>query len=276
MEYEIHPTAVIADGAVIGKGATIGAYTVIGPHVVVGDGVKIHSHVVLDGWTEIGPQCQIFPGAQIGGPPQDVKYKDFESYAQIGPNCIIRECATIHRSSKEGGATKVGAGCFLMAYTHVAHDCLLGEQVIITNYSGLAGHVIIEDYAYLSGMVAVHQFCRIGKLSMTTAGSMVGRDLPPFFTSLGYPAIPAGVNAVGLRRRGIPANVRQDIKQAFMLLYRSELNTKQALERIRETIPLSDEIAHLLNFIESSKRGVSKSRRMARMSAEEMEEIEVF
>lgn len=276
MKPKIHPTAVVAEGARIEAGVTVGPYTVISPHVVIGEGVKIHSHVVLDGWTEIGPNCQIFPGAQIGGPPQDIKYKGYESYVKIGPASIIRECVTIHRSSKEGGTTRIGQGCFFMAYSHVAHDCQVGDFVNIANYTALAGHVTVGDYAFLSGLVGVHQFCRIGKLSMTTAGSMVGRDLPPFFTSLGYPAIPTGINTVGLRRRGIPANIRQDIKQAFMLLYRSELNTQQAIERIRETIPMSDEIAHLLDFIESSKRGISKSRRMARMSVEEMEAIEVF
>ena len=275
MKYEIHPTAVVADGAKIGAGASIGPYTVIGPHVTVGEGVKIHSHVVLDGWTEIGSGCQIFPGAQIGGAPQDLKYKDFESYVKIGPGAVIREYATIHRSSKEGGITSIGQGCFLMAYTHIAHDCILGNYVTITNYTGLAGHVTIEDYAFLSGMVAVHQFVRIGKLSMTSAGSMVGKDLPPFFTSQGYPAVPMGINVIGLRRRGVSAKVREDIKQAFILLYRSNLNTKEALERIRETIPASEEINHLLGFIEDSKRGISKSRRTARQHMEELEEAEV-
>ncbi len=275
MKSEIHPTAVIAPEAKIGEGVTIGPYVVIGPQVVIGEGVKIHSHVVLDGWTEVGPHGQIFPGTQIGGPPQDIKYKGYESYVKVGPQCIIREGVTIHRSSKEGGATRVGQGCFLMAYSHVAHDCQVGDFVTMANNSLLAGHVTVGDYAFISGLVAVHQFVRIGKLAMIAGGSLVGKDLPPFFTSLGYPAVPMGINVVGLRRRGIPAKVRDDLKQAYMLLYHSDLNTKEALARIRETIPLGEEIAHLVDFVETSKRGIAKRLRSVREQTEVMEELEV-
>lgn len=276
MEHPIHPTAVVAKEAKIGAGVTIGPYAIIGPHVTLGDGVKVYSHAILDGWTEIGPRCQIFPGAQVGGIPQDMKYKECRSYVKVGEGSVIRECATVHRSASEAGVTRIGKYCFLMAYTHIAHDCHLGDYVIIANYTGLAGHVTIEDYAILSGMVAVHQFVRIGKLSMTSAGSMVGKDLPPYFISQGYPAVPKGVNVIGLRRRGVSSEVREDIKRAFMLLYRSDLNTKEALERLRETVPPREEINHLINFIETSKRGISKSRRTARQDAEELEELEVI
>lgn len=276
MEYQIHPTAVVAEGAKLAQGVHIGPYAVIGPEVVLAEGVKIHSHAIVDGWTELGPRCQVFPGAQVGGIPQDMKFKECRSYVKVGEGSVIRECATVHRSAQEDGVTRIGKHCFLMAYTHIAHDCQLGDYVIIANYTGLAGHVTIEDFSVLSGMVAVHQFVRIGRLSMTSAGSMVGKDLPPYFISQGYPAVPMGVNVIGLRRRGFTAGVREDIKRAFMLLYRSDLNTKEALERIRETIPVGEELTHLINFVETSKRGISKSRRSARQGAEELEELEVM
>ncbi|RMF90739.1 MAG: acyl-ACP--UDP-N-acetylglucosamine O-acyltransferase [Nitrospinota bacterium] len=253
---EIHPSAVVHPGAELGERVSIGPFAVIGAHVRLGEGTSVGPHAVIEGWTEVGRDCQISPGVVIGAPPQDLKYKGFRSFVRIGDRNIIREYVTIHRSTQEEGATIIGHDNFLMAYTHIAHDCRIGNHVVIVNYTGLSGHVEVEDRAFISGHIAIHQFVRIGFLAMISGGSRVGKDVPPFMLAEGNPMQIRGLNTVGMQRNQIPAPVRLQLKQAFKLLYRSNLNTSQALQRIKAEIPMSAEVQRLVTFIENSSRGI--------------------
>lgn len=253
----IHKTAVIHKNAKIGEGVKIGPFAVIGEHVIIGNNTEIDSHVCLS-WSEIRDNCKISQGAVLGGSPQVLKHKDCPSYVKIGRNNIIREFVTIHRSMKENGATLIGDDNYLMAYAHIAHDCQIGNETIITSYAGLSGHVIVEDKAVIGGAAGVHQFVRIGRLSMVGGMSRVVKDVPPYCLVEGNPAEPKGLNVVGLRRNRIAQDKREDLKQAFKLLYQSGLNTSQAVESIKKGINPGEEIAHLIEFIEKSQRGIIK------------------
>ena len=213
-------------------------------------------HAVIDGWTTIGKACDIGVGAVLGGPPQDLKYQGQRSFLRVGDSTCIREYVTIHRSAEEDGATVIGSHDFLMAYSHVAHDCRLGDHVIMVNYAGLSGYVEVEDRAFISGHNAVHQFVRIGYLAMVSGASRVVKDIPPFMIAEGNPTRIRGLNAVGLRRLGVGPAVRAELRQAFRLLYRSSLNTSQALERMRQEGLTGNETQRLIRFIERSKRGI--------------------
>jgi len=260
MASHIHPTAIIDKTAEIGPDVEIGPFSYIGPHTRVGAGCKIGPQVIILGGVRLGKNCSIYPGAVIGGEPQDYKFKGVRSYVEIGDNNIIREYVTIHRSSQEGGKTIIGNDNFLMAYTHIAHDCKIGHQVVITNYTGLSGHVTVEDKVIISGYVAVHQFVRIGELAIISAQTGLAKDVPPYMIGEGRPCIIRGVNIIGLRRNGVPPEVRLNIQRAYRLLFRSGLNTTQALQRIRDEIEPSREIVHLLEFIQGSQRGIHKGK----------------
>jgi UDP-N-acetylglucosamine acyltransferase len=264
----IHPTAIIDRSAQIDPEVEIGPYSYIGPQVKIGSGCWIGPQVVILEGVRIGKECSIYPGTIIGGKPQDYKFKDTRSYVEIGDNNIIREYVTIHRSSEEEGKTVIGNNNFLMAYTHVAHDCKIGHQVVITNYTGLSGYVTVEDKVIISGYVAIHQFVRIGELAIISAQTGLAKDVPPFMIGEGRPCIIRGVNIIGLRRNGIPAEVRMNIQRAYRILFRSNLNTSQALERIREEIEPCKEIIHLISFIEHSQRGIHKGRQQIEESKE--------
>ncbi|MBI3015882.1 MAG: acyl-ACP--UDP-N-acetylglucosamine O-acyltransferase [Candidatus Tectomicrobia bacterium] len=252
----IHPTAVIHPSCEIGEDVSIGPYAVIGEGVRIGSGTRIGPHAVIEGYTEIDRDCLIGPGAVLGGPPQDVKYKGAPSCVKIGAGTMVREFATVHRASREGEATVVGERCFLMAYSHVGHDCQVGSDVVLTNYVGLSGFVTVEDGAILSGYAGVHQFNRIGCLAIIAGMSGVTKDVIPYIIAEGRPAVARGVNTIGLRRRQVPASVRQDIQRAYKILFLSGCNVSQALDRIRSEIELGEEIRHLLEFIEKSERGI--------------------
>jgi len=256
----IHPTVIIDKTAEISPEVEIGPYCYIGPQVIIEPGCLIGPQVVILEGTRIDKNCSIYPGAIIGGKPQDYKFKDTPSFVEIGEGNIIREYVTIHRSSEEGGKTVIGNNNFLMAYTHIAHDCKIGNQVVITNYTGLSGYVTVEDKAIISGYVAIHQFCRVGELAIISAQTGLSKDVPPFMIGEGRPCLIRGINAIGLRRNGIPPKVRLDIQRAYRILFRSQLNTSQALERIKEEIETGREIAHLISFIESSQRGIHKAK----------------
>lgn len=258
---EIHNTAIIDPSAGLGEGVIVGPYSVIGAQVVIGEGTRIGPHVVIEQWTRIGRHCAVHPGAVIGGLPQDYKFQGVRSSVEIGDQTILREYVTVHRSTQEEGVTRVGAYNFLMAYCHVAHDCILGDHVVITNYTGLSGHVMVEDRAILSGYVAVHQFVRIGRLAIVSAQSGLSKDVPPYMIVEGRPCVVRGINSIGLRRNGIPARARSDIKKAYRLLFLSHLNTSDALERIKAEVDRGEEIDHLIRFIEGSQRGIHKARR---------------
>jgi UDP-N-acetylglucosamine acyltransferase len=252
----IHPTATIHPKAELGAGVSIGPYAVIGEHVRLGEGTIVGPHAVIDGWTTLGKSCDIGVGAVLGGPPQDLKYRGQRSFLHIGDYTCVREYVTIHRSAEEDGATVIGSHDFLMAYSHVAHDCRLGDYVIMVNYAGLSGYVEVEDRAFISGHNAVHQFVRIGYLAMVSGASRVVKDIPPFMIAEGNPTRIRGLNVVGLRRLGVGPVVRAELRRAFQLLYRSGLNTSQALERMRQEALTENEVQRLISFIERSKRGI--------------------
>lgn len=252
----IHPTAVIHPSCEMAEEVSIGPYAVIGEGVRIGKGSQIGPHAVIEGNTEIGSGCLIGAGAVLGAPAQDVKYKGAPSYAKIGAGTIVREFASVHRSSLEGQTTIIGERCFLMAYSHVGHDCQVGSDVVLTNYAGLSGFVAVEDGAILSGYAGVHQFNRIGRFAIIAGMSGVTKDVIPYVIAEGRPAVARGVNTIGLRRHQIPASVRQDIQRAYKILFHSGLNVSQALDRIRSEVESGEEIRHLLEFIEKSERGI--------------------
>jgi UDP-N-acetylglucosamine acyltransferase len=252
----IHPTAIIQPGAEIAEGVTIGAYSVIGPHVRIGTGTVLQSHVVVDGYTTIGQNCQLFPFACIGMKTQDLKFKGGITYAEVGDHTVLREFSTIHTGTKEGEVTRVGQKCLIMAYCHIAHGCVVGNDVIMSNSAQLAGEVKVEDGAIIAGMTGVHQFCRIGRMAMIGGASKIRQDCPPYMITEGEDAKVAGPNIVGLQRHSVPAETRAALKEAYRLIYREGLNRSQAMERIKYEVPDLPEIRHLVEFYQQSTRGV--------------------
>ena len=256
---QIHSTAVVSAKAQIGSGCYIGPYAVIGDDVTLGSGVRIDGHCVIDGRTRIGEETHVFPFVSIGLPPQDLKFAGESTETEIGRRNRIREFATIHRgTSGGGGLTRTGDDCFLMAQAHVAHDCLLGNDVIMANAATLAGHVIVDDGANIGAYSGVHQFCRVGREAYVGGYSVVVKDALPFALTVGNHAKCYGLNKVGVRRRGHSRETIAALHHAFHLLLSSKLNTTQALERIREEIKNSEEVNELVRFVETSKRGVVK------------------
>jgi len=255
---QIHPAAVVSPHAQIGNGCYIGPYVIIGDEVTLGDRVRLDAHCVIEGHTRIGDETHIFPFVSIGLPPQDLKFKGEPSATEIGRRNGIREFVTIHRGTAGGGAlTKTGDDCYIMAQAHVAHDCVLGDNVIMANAATLAGHVIVEDGANIGAYSGVHQYCRIGREAYVGGYSVVVKDAMPFALTVGNHARCYGLNRVGMRRRGYSPETIDALHHAFHLLLSSKLNTTQALERIREEIK-SDEVNELVRFVESSSRGVVK------------------
>ncbi len=252
---QIHSTAIIDSSAQIGTGVTIGAYAVIGKNVQIGDGTRIDTHVVIEENTTLGPNCTVMTGAVLGGAPQDYKYHGEETFLRIGANNIIREYVTIHRASGEGEATVIGDNNMLMAYCHIGHNCVLGSGITMANMVGISGHTLVEDKVVFGGIVGVHQKVRIGKLAMVGGFSKVVQDVPPFAMADGRPSRVCDLNVIGLRRNGVTAKVRSDIKQAYKLLYRSNLNVTQALEAIENEIEPSEELQYLLDFIRNVRLG---------------------
>ncbi len=257
MSTEVHGAAIVHDGAELGKDVTIGPYSVIGPDVKIGEGTSVASNVLIEGLTTIGAGNTIFHGAVLGTPPQDLKYRGARTLVRIGDNNIIREYATVNAATNEGDATSVGSGCLLMAYSHIAHDCIIGDNVILANAVNLAGHVTIHDHAILGGMVPVHQFVRIGVHSFVGGGSRVAKDVLPYVKVAGSPPKVMGLNTVGLKRRGFEDFQLERIKAAYRLIYRSGLNVTQAIERIEIEIEPSEEIEIFLDFIRGSQRGIT-------------------
>jgi UDP-N-acetylglucosamine acyltransferase len=253
----IHPTAIIQPGAEIAEGVVIGAYSVIGPHVRIGAGTVLQSHVVVDGHTTIGQNCQLFPFACIGMKTQDLKFKGGVTYAEIGDQTVLREFSTIHTGTKEGEVTRVGQKCLIMAYCHIAHGCVVGNDVIMSNSAQLAGEVKVEDGAIIAGMTGVHQFCRIGRMAMIGGASKIRQDCPPYMITEGEDPKVVGPNIVGLQRHNIPAETRAALKEAYRLLYREGLNRSQAMERIKYEVPDLPEIRQLVEFYQQSTRGVT-------------------
>ncbi len=255
----IHPSAVVSSRARIGRDCHIGPYSIVGDEVELGDGVRLESHCVVDGRTTIGAGTHVFPFVSIGLAPQDLKYKGEPAETRIGKRNHIREFVTIHRGSAGGGMlTQTGDDCLIMAQAHIAHDCKLGDGVIMANAATLAGHVIIEDRANVGAYSGVHQFCRVGREAYIGGYSVVVKDALPFALTVGNHARCFGLNTTGMKRRGYSREVIKSLHHAFRLLLSSKLNTSQALEQIRELIPDCQEVSELVRFIETSQRGVVK------------------
>jgi UDP-N-acetylglucosamine acyltransferase len=255
----IHPSAVISPTAQVGKNCFIGPYSIIGDGVSLGDNVRIESHCVIDGRTRIGEGTHIFPFVSIGLASQDLKYKGEPSETRIGRRNCIREFVTIHRGTEGGGMlTETGDDCLFMAQAHIAHDCILGDDVIMANGATLAGHVIVEDRANIGAYSGVHQFCRVGREAYIGGYSVVVKDALPFALTVGNHAKCYGLNVVGIRRRGYSKEIVDSLHHAFRLLLSSHLNTSQALIQMKQETGGSDEVAELVTFIETSKRGVVK------------------
>jgi UDP-N-acetylglucosamine acyltransferase len=254
----IDSTALIAPGAQLGDDVVVGPYAVIGANVTVGDRTVIGPHVVLEGWTQIGQDSKIHVGAVIGSDPQDLKFTGGRSWVRIGDRNTIREYVTIHRATSEGEETVVGDDNLLMAYVHVAHNCVIGNHVILANAVQLAGHVVVEDHAIIGGMTPVHQFVRIGAHAFVGGGSRVPQDIPPFVRCAGNPLRVAGLNSVGLTRRGFPPAVVAELKRAYRIIYRSDLNVTQAVDKVRTELEPYAEVSAFVKFIEASERGITK------------------
>jgi len=255
----IHPTAIISSDAVIEKDVEIGPYSIIGTDVQIGKGTIVGPHVVIEGPTKIGDNCHIFQFASIGAPPQDLKFEGERCEVVIGNNNIIREFVTIHRATAADIAmTRIGDNNLLMAYCHVAHNCKLGNNIVMANSANLAGHIHVEDYAIIGGLSGVHQFTRIGCHSMISGASAVTQDVPPYVTVAGSRARPYGLNLIGLKRRGFSEKTVEQLKRAYRIIFRSSLILSAASKKIREEIKDSPEVDHFVEFIEKSERGVCR------------------
>ena len=252
----IHPTAIIAPSAVIGTGVEIGPYAFVGDQCVVGDRCVIAMRATLERNVTLAPGVKVGIGSVLGGDPQDLKYKGEHTTVEIGENTVIREYATINRGTSHSLKTSVGTNSFVMSYVHLAHDCQVGNGVIIGNGTQLAGHVTIDDRAIVSGLVAVHQFARIGRHSFVGGCSRVAKDVPPYLKAVGNPVKLYGLNSVGLQRSGFEDALVRELKRAYRLVFRSELNVSQALARARAELQPLAEVTAFLTFIEESERGI--------------------
>ena len=256
MTARIHPTAIVAGDAVLGADVEIGAFAIVGENCVIGDGCVLAPRVTLERNVRLAPQVKIGVGSVLGGDPQDLKFKGEITTVEVGEGTTVREYATINRGTSYSLKTTIGRNCFIMSYVHLAHDCHVGDGVILSNGTQLAGHVTIEDRAIVSGLTAVHQFARIGTHSFVGGMSRVAKDVPPYLKAVGNPVKLYGLNSVGLQRSGFDEAVVRELKRAYRLLFRSELNVSQALERARGELEPFPEVRHFLEFIDASPRGV--------------------
>jgi UDP-N-acetylglucosamine acyltransferase len=252
----IHPTAIIEEGAQLGDNVTIEPYVIIKKNVRLGNNVTIKSYVYIDGYTTIGDGTVIYPSASIGTKTQAKKYHGEVTYVKIGKNCEIREFVTINSSCGEESTVEVGDGCLIMAYCHIAHHCKIGNHVIMANGAMLAGHVTVEDYANIGGMTPVHQFVRIGAYAMVGGLSRITNDIPPYTLGAGIPYRIAGLNLIGLKRHNFSIELRKALTRAFKLTYRSGIQFNEAVERIEQEVEKSDPIHHWIDFCKTSKRGL--------------------
>jgi UDP-N-acetylglucosamine acyltransferase len=254
----IHPTAIIHPKAQIGVGCDIGPYCIIGEQVILGDACRLHSHVVIDGHTQLGRENELFPFATVGLKTQDLKWKGGDTRTEIGDQNTIRESVTINSATGDGEVTRVGSHNHVLAYSHIAHNVTVGNFVIMSNVATLAGHVIVEDHAVIGGLAAIHQFCRIGKMAIIGGCSKVVQDVPPFMMADGNPAQTRTINKVGLDRNSISEEAQTALKHAYKILFREGLTIPNALNRIEAELPVLPEIKHLVEFTRNSERGISK------------------
>jgi UDP-N-acetylglucosamine acyltransferase len=252
----IHPTALIDRSAELGASVSVGPYAIIGPQVIIGDRCRLGPRVTLQRNVRLAEDVSIGDGSILGGDPQDLKYGGEETWVEIGPETIIREYSTINRATSATFKTTVGARCFIMTYVHLAHDCHVGDDVVIANATQCAGHVTIHDRAILSGLNAVHQFVTIGTYAFVGGGSRVNQDIPPYVKAVGNPMELYGLNSIGLQRAGFSGETVAALKRAYRLFFNSDLNLSQAMERARSDLPAVPEVERFLAFVESSERGV--------------------
>jgi len=253
----IHRTAIVHESAEVGEGVEIGAYAVIGPNVHVGDGTQVGAHVVIERDTMLGRECRIHSGACIGGDAQDLKYASEPVVLTIGDRTVIREFATLNRGTTATGRTVIGSDCLIMAYAHVAHDCVLGDHVILSNSVNMGGHVELGDWVIIGGVTAIHQFVRVGAHAFCGGSSAVRKDVPPFVKAAGDPLRLLGLNTVGLQRRGFSEEDRVALRKAYRALFQAKLNLSDALAQARTTLDANPFVEQMLQFIESSERGVT-------------------
>jgi UDP-N-acetylglucosamine acyltransferase len=265
-----YPNAHIESGAKIGKNVTIEPFAVIKKNVTLDDNVIVKSHAYIDGYTTIGENTTIWPGASIGTKTQDKKFRGEKTYVIIGKNCEIREYATINSSCQENSVVRVGDNCLIMAYSHIAHNCRLGDSVIMANNSMLAGHVVVEDHAIIGGMTPVHQFSRIGCFAMVGGFSRISNDVPPFTLGGGFPYKFGGINLVGLKRHKFPLSIRRELSKAFRITYRMKLHLDVALSKIEKEVKQIPEVRHWVEFCKSSKRGIIGLQGISKKQSQEI------
>ena len=256
MSARIHPSAVVDRSAELAGDVDIGPFAIVGPRVSVAEGCRIGPHATLERNVRLAARVRVGQGTVIGGDPQDLKYQGEESWAEVGEDTVVREYTTINRGTAASGLTRVGSGCFVMSYVHVAHDCHIGNGVIIANGTQLAGHVSIEDRATISGLVAVHQFGTIGAYAFIGGCSRVNQDIPPYVKAVGNPIELYGLNTIGLQRADFPSETITALKRVYRIVFNSELNLSQAIDRARTEVAPLPEVERFLEFVSSSQRGV--------------------
>jgi UDP-N-acetylglucosamine acyltransferase len=261
MSVTIDPTAAVNPRAQIEPGVVIGPFTVVEDNVTIGSGTVIGSHALIASGARIGRECRIHHGAVVATAPQDLKFRGEPTTLEIGNHTTVREYVTLNRGTTERGKTTIGSHCFIMAYAHVAHDCTVGNNVILANSVAMAGHVVIEDHVVIGGLVPIHQFVRIGCHAMIGGGFRVPKDVPPYILAGHEPLVFQGLNLVGLKRRNFTRETLDLLRKTYQIIYESNLNVTQALDRIREEVAPSDEIQHIIEFIQKSKRGIIGNRR---------------
>jgi len=252
----IHPTAIVSSQAELGPDVEVGPFAIIGPQVTVGAGCRIAARAILEQNVRLAPQCQVGSGSILGGAPQDLKYAGEETWVEVGEGTVIREYCTINRGTTQSRVTRLGKHCLVMTYVHMAHDCHVGDGVILTNGVQLAGHVTIDECAIISGLTPVHQFVKIGAYAFVGGMSRVTKDVPPYTKAVGNPMKLYGLNAVGLQRHGFTPETVAELKKAYRLFFRAGLNISQALERARAELAMLPEVERFVQFIEESARGV--------------------
>ena len=264
MSVSIDSRAAVSPKARLGTNVSIGPFTIVEEGAVIGDGTTVGGNALIGLGARIGSECRVHHGAVIGHAPQDLKYAGEASTCEIGDRTTVREYAVLHRGTGEGGRTVIGSDCFLMAFSHVAHDCSVGDHVILSNAAMLAGHITVEDWVTIGGITPVHQFVHIGQHAMIGGGLRIPKDVPPYVLAGGEPAVFEGLNSIGLRRRGFSPGVIDALDRAYTLVYRSGLNVSQGMARIEEDAVLSGcrEVQNVLEFIRNSKRGIMSGPRL--------------
>ena len=258
MSVNIHPAAFVDPQAQLGIDVRVGPGTVVGPHVVIGDRTRLDSHALVTGWTTLGSDNHVHHGAVLGSPPQDLKYSGLPSQLSVGDHNVFREYVTANLATEPGESTRIGSHGLYMAYSHVAHNCAIGDHVVIANAVQLAGYVVVDDWAILGGGTVVHQFTRVGRHSMIGGGSRISQDIAPFVKSAGSPPRNAGVNTIGLERRGFPRESRDALERAYRMFFRDGSTAVQAVATIRRELPGFPEAEHFARFCETSVRGITR------------------